>query len=103
MFIREMYRAVDFERLAVGSTVVTLTATKLDPINGGQVIGAFMTAETAQLRYRFDGGTVNAATNGHLLNSGDSFTIWGSDNLSQFKTIRSTGTSGVLQVTYFQA
>ena len=101
MLIREMYQAVGHESLSVTGTATGFTAAQLSR-TGGQVVGALLTAETAQMRYCVD-GTTATSTVGHLLETGDVLEIWGANNLAKFSVIRTGGTSGTLKVTYFGA
>lgn len=62
---------------------------------------AFITAETAQMRYTFDGTTVTSSA-GHLLEVGQSITLSNYSQVVKFRAIRTGGTSGVISVTYLR-
>lgn len=101
MLIREMYLAVAHESITVADTAIGFTAAQLAR-TGGQVIGVFLTAETAQMRYCVD-GTTATSTVGHLLETGDIMELWGQNSLKNFSAIRTGATSGAIKVTYFGA
>lgn len=63
---------------------------------------AFISVEDAQVRANFNPGvTVTATANGHAFDSGTSFILDGTANLAGVKFIRTTGTSGIIRVTYY--
>src|SRR3989304_1501767 len=101
MLIREMYPSVGHESITVAGTAVGFTAAQLTR-TGGQVIGAAVTAETAQMRYCTD-GTTATSTVGHLFETGDGVNMWEMNDLAKFSAIRTGSTSGTLKVTYFGA
>jgi hypothetical protein len=101
MLFKEMYDANSFESITVNSTATGLTAGNLNPAGGNKIIAAFITAETAQMRYRIDGTTALAST-GHLLEVGDIIEVYGGNNLSNFSIVRTGSTSGAIKVTYFK-
>jgi len=95
------YQAFDYESVTVSSTAVGLTASKFNSYAAYE-IKAFMTLESAQIRWRID-GTNPTSTEGHLFEVGANLTIDGYKNLSQFKAIRTGTTDGVIKVTYMIA
>ena len=62
---------------------------------------AFITVETAQIRFTVD-GTAPTITVGHILNAGDNLTIDSNEDIAAFRAIRTSSTSGVIQCTYSQ-
>jgi hypothetical protein len=92
------YQAFDYESITVSTTAVGLTASKFNSYAAYE-IKAYMTLETAQIRWRLD-GTNPTSSEGHLLEVGTNLTVEGYKNLSQFKAIRTGTTDGVLKVTY---
>ena len=60
---------------------------------------AYITIETASIRFRYD-GTAPTATEGHLLYPRDILIIEGFSNLENFRAIRSSGISGVLKCSF---
>lgn len=97
--------AGDFQILTVPGTVVALTAAKIKP-NSGKFLGGARAAMihnqpgAGAIDYRFDGGTPGVGDS-NTLEAGGTLIIGGSQNLEQFKAIRSTSSSGKLLVTYF--
>lgn len=59
----------------------------------------FFSIETAPLRYWFD-RSVPDASNGHLVQPGQTFEVFGAENLSQLRMIRTTGTSVDVMASY---
>ena len=59
---------------------------------------AFLTLETAQIRFTLDGTTVTSSV-GHLMEVGQILTLENPDEIRNFRAIR-TGSSGTLKVTY---
>jgi hypothetical protein len=59
-----------------------------------------MRLETAQIRYTVDGVTAPTTTVGTLLEIGESLLLWGTQDIQNFKAIRTGGSSGVLDVHY---
>ncbi len=81
-----------FETLTVAGSSVGLAAATLD----GQQNWAFISVETAAIRFRLD-GTAPTSTVGHPANPGDTITLW-DDELEKFRAIRSTGVSATLTI-----
>lgn len=89
-----------FETLTIADSVNVLTPSLYkDSATSGGSLAAFLTLETGSIRYRYDSGTPTASV-GHLLSAGGSLVLLGQNQMSQFKAIRATGTSGTLSVTY---
>lgn len=61
---------------------------------------AFITVETAPIRFTVDGTAPVAGGPGHLVYPGDTIKLESNEDIAQFKAIRETSTSGVLRVTY---
>jgi len=88
------------ETLTVANSVQVLTASKYKDSNtSGGATDAFITLETAQIRYYYD-GTTPTSTTGHILDVGGTLVLRGQNQMSQFKCIRTGSTSGVITVTY---
>jgi len=83
---------MDFDTIAVSSTVISLNADKR------MARKAFLSLETAQIRFRHDGGDPTA-TVGHLMNVGDILNLEGL-SLQKFRAIRTGSTNGLLTVTF---
>lgn len=90
------FRAVNYESITVDNTAAGKTLT--NTVNSMRGQRAVITAETAQMRYRYD-GTAPAATEGHLLEVGQTIEVIGYADISNFKIIRTGATSGVIKVT----
>jgi len=89
-----------FETLTIADTVNVLTpALYKDSSTSGGALAAFITLETGSIRYRYDNVAPTSSV-GHLLTAGGSLVLLGQNQMSQFKAIRATGTSGTLSVTY---
>ena len=90
-----------FETLTVDNTAagIPFTAATMQPGGKRTAIAAFCSVETAPIRFRGD-GTAPTATVGMLLNVGDTFVVWGTEDLNNAKFIRTTGTSGTVTVRY---
>ena len=88
--------AAAHESVTVDATVggVALTAGTY-----GTIIYAFITAETAQMRFTVD-GTAPTTTVGHLLNPGDILELDSLSDITAFRAIRTGSVSGVIKVTY---
>lgn len=75
------------------------TASVITPTSGRPAQRAFLTLETASIRFTYD-GTAPTTTVGHLMNAGDVLVIEGIANVSAFRAIRTGSTSGALVCTY---
>lgn len=93
------YNSVDFETITVDNTSggVSLTSSKVNTTPPRKK--AFITAESAQIRYRFD-GTAPTASVGHLMNPMDSLVLEGFFQMNNFKAIRVGANSGTIMVSY---
>ena len=60
---------------------------------------AFMTLESAQIRFTKD-GTAPTTSVGHLLQVGQTVYLENADEIRNFRAIRTGSSSGVLKVTY---
>jgi hypothetical protein len=89
-----------FEQLTVAGTVQVLTPSKYkDSATSGGASSAFLTNETASIRYTYD-GTTPSATVGHLLTDGGTLVLMGQQQMASFKCIRVSGVSATITVTY---
>ncbi len=89
----------DFETITVADTAIGLTASKL--ASSPKPKKVFITVETAEIRYRYD-GTAPTDTVGHLTLPNDILTFEGFSQLNNIKFIRTTATSATLQVSYLR-
>lgn len=88
-----MPAAIAHESITVAGTAVGLTDATF-----GNANRAFLTVETAPIRFTID-GTTPTSTVGHLANPGDVIELEGQDELVQFLAIR-VGASATLKATY---
>ena len=88
----------DFWGSSYGTITVTDAAIGVDPGKIGTG-GIFLTLETGQIRFRFD-GTDPSSTEGHLLEVGQTLTLLNIRSVRQLKMIRTGLTSGVAKVTH---
>jgi hypothetical protein len=77
----------------------TVGGKALTAVNYGTNTKAFITCETAQMRFSID-GTAPTATVGHLVNSGDIIKLDSNADIAAFRIIRTGATSGVIKCTY---
>jgi hypothetical protein len=91
----------NYESISVTNTAVGFTASLVAASAGvrPRCGRAFITAETAQMRFRYD-GTDPTSAEGHLLNVGDILTFDDHQSITSFKAIRTGAVSGVIKVTY---
>ena len=78
---------------------VALTVATFAPTGGIPADHAFLTVETAQIRFTYD-GTAPTTTLGHLAEPGDVIKLDSAQSIKNFLAIRTGGVSGILQVTY---
>jgi hypothetical protein len=62
--------------------------------------GAQITVDTAPIRFRTDGGLPEAASLGHVVGAGDMILLENRNELRDFRAIRTTAVSGILNITY---
>lgn len=99
--------AVDYETITVSTSVVGLTAGKIQPSGGAAALGAAITVEGATIRYRLDGGNPVAGGAGHLgydASIAPGLVIWltGTENLRRFRAVREGVADATLRVTYYR-
>ncbi len=93
--IAGLFTAFAFEKLSVTNSVTSLTASKY----GDKVKRAVITVETAQIRYKYNGDDPTT-TEGHISQPQDVITIRGTQNIQNFRAIRTGSTSANLHITY---
>lgn len=90
-----------FEQLTVAGSSVGFTAATFGGAGIGRpALSATFLVETAPIRFTLDGATTPTSAVGQLANVGDIYIVWGSLNIQNFRAIRTTGTSALLDVTY---
>ena len=89
-------KADGFEQLTIDATVggIALTAATY-----GNAPKAVITVETAQIRFRIDGG-VPTATVGHIADIGDQIELSSVEDIANFRAIRTGSVSAVISATY---
>ncbi len=105
-FTLETYNRIpgDYADLTVGGAAAVLPLEKVKPTSGAyarlSARAAMLSLEEGEVRFRIDGGAP-AANRGHLLTSGDTIVLSGTQALTQFQAIRAGEVNGTLRVTYF--
>jgi len=99
--IAGLYEPYNYEAITVADSAIGFTASILKdnsaPLKDCQRV--ICTLETASVRYTTD-GTTPTTTIGHLLNAGDIVIVQGQPAISNFRAIRTGGTSGSLKCTF---
>ena len=88
-----------YESITVADAAISLTSATYDQV--GYNIQAFITLETAQVRWRID-GTDPTSSEGHLLEIGQNLSLNDSQAVKNFRAIRTGSSSGVIKVTYLK-
>jgi len=98
MFVYSADRtALDYEKITVSTTAIGITESKKK--NGANAcVGAFITVEDANVRFRLD-GTAPTTTEGHVLTSGQNLTLSNASDINNFSAIRDDAVDAVLRVT----
>lgn len=96
-----LFSAFAYESVTVDNTTGGVRFTKLThtPAAGNPAKRAIVTVETAQIRYKIDGGAPTSSE-GHILNVNDVLSINGQGNINNFRAIRVGSTSGVIKCTF---
>ena len=91
-----MFRgALRHEAVTVAGTSIGMTVTAAQ---GVKPEAAIITVETAQIRFTVDGTTPTASV-GHAADPGDVIELAGWDQVSNFRAIRTGGTSATIMCT----
>ncbi len=88
-------RYVEFESVTVSTAAIGLTAAKYE-----SATNAFITVETASVRYATTWNTVPTSSVGHQLDAGDTLTLESADEIADFRVIRMGGADATLRVSY---
>jgi|TARA_R110002020_G_scaffold456560_1_gene673136 hypothetical protein len=96
--------ALDFEQVTVDATSggVGLTSSKYAPSGSPPRNVARISVDTASIKVTED-GTAPTASLGDTYAAGDQFIVSGVNSLRKLRMIRTTSTSGVINVTYYIA
>jgi hypothetical protein len=90
------YSADSFQSITVSNTAIGLTYTSHISATYRNYDNCFCTLETAPIRVRMD-GTAPTSVEGHLFNPGDSFSLEKTNDIQNFKAIRTTSTDAKLK------
>lgn len=90
-----IYEGYDFDNQTVSSTAIGLTSSKVLPTNAIAARQATCVVETNSVRIRYDGTDPTAAI-GLLFTAGQTFSVYGSNNIRRLRAIRVTS-DGALQ------
>ena len=103
-YITDETPAGTFETINVSTTAIGVTASLLEVgLPGGfhrRAVKLYISNETNSIRVRWD-GTAPTASVGHLLTAGDSITIEGEQNCSNFKAIRVSADATLMVTVYY--
>jgi hypothetical protein len=94
--------AATYESLTT-ATAIGFTSAKILPVTGNyigkQARSALISVETADIRFTFDGTTPTTtavSAIGHLLRNGQSYEIFGEENVANFQCINAVAASGAV-------
>lgn len=90
-----------FEQKTIDATARPLTAAVYAPSGQVPAAAAFITTETADLRFRVDGTDPTAAV-GHKLTVASTLTLCGRTAIANFRGIRTGATNADLFASYFR-
>ena len=89
-----------FEQLTVTTSVQVLTPSLYkEASTSGGALSAFLTIESGDIRYTYD-GTTPSNTVGHKLLNGNSLVLSGQNQMAQFKAFRIGSTDATVSITY---
>ncbi|MDI6732313.1 MAG: hypothetical protein QME16_00070 [Planctomycetota bacterium] len=91
--------AFAYESITVDDTVKSLTSLSYTDTDGNTAVNALITIETAQIRWRIDGGNPTS-TGGHLSNPMDIIKLNNASDVKNFKATRVSSTSATIRVSY---
>ena len=97
--IAGLFTAYDYESISITNTVTGLTEARYLDSDGFYAKRIVIAVETAQIRYRYDGGNPSASE-GMPANPMDIIILKGSSNIKNFKAIRTGSTSAALRIIY---
>lgn len=101
MFVYSADReAQDYEAITVSNAGagIGITASKFRHSQYGPCVVAFITVETANIRFRLD-GTAPTTTEGHKLTNGQNLTLACESDIRNFLAIRDDAVDATLRVT----
>lgn len=86
--------AFGYESISVTGTAVGFTSATIVPTGQVSARAAECTTETASIRYRYD-GTSPTSSEGHVVATDSSFTVYGINNIRRFRAIAVSATATV--------
>lgn len=97
----------DSEAITVAATAIGFTASLINPTctncpGTGRASAASCTLETAEIRVSTVLADAPTTVLGMKISAGSSITVYGYNDIAAFRGIRTTGTSGVLNCTYYR-
>jgi len=98
--VRPPLRPFDFEKLAVSTVAVGLTAAKYAPASGAPAGLARVSVETNTIRWRADGADPDTTT-GNLYTANTTFDLDSPGAIKRFKAIR-VSADATIHVTYYR-
>jgi hypothetical protein len=93
-----IYFGFNYEKLTVSNTAIGLTSSAYTSGDKTAQI-AFITIETNDVRYTYDGTTPTTSI-GHYALAGSAITLFGTHDIQNFRVIRATGSDAAISVTY---
>ena len=87
-----------YESITVDSEVRSLSSVYTDD-DGNIAVKAIITIETAQIRWRIDGGSPTSSE-GHLSNPTDIILLHNSSDIKNFKATRVSATNATIRISY---
>jgi hypothetical protein len=95
-------KSYDSEQITVAAVAIGFTASKINPTvtsGSGKAVLATCYNATAEIKI-LSTGTAPTSTVGLVIPIGGSFQVWGYDDISNFKAIRTGGSSATLDCQY---
>jgi hypothetical protein len=90
--------AFAYESITVDSTVKSLTAATYTDTDGNTAVSALITIETAQIRWRRDGGPTSSE--GHTANPMDIINLNNASDIRNFRATRIGSASATIRISY---
>lgn len=97
----------DSEKITVAAVAIGFTSSLINPTctdcpGTGRASSAVCTLETAEIRVSTVLADAPTTVTGMLVPAGSSIAVYGYNDIAAFRAIRTTGTSGVLNCTYYR-
>ena len=98
MFVYSEREAQAHEAITVSTDAIGITVSLLRNSMYGPCTGAFITVESANVRFRIDGSDPSTTT-GHMLTNGQNLTLGNESDVGKFRAIRDDDDDATLRVT----